>query len=293
MGVVLTRRELEETAFEFFRNGTIPARSQFGTERFRIGAHESFDPPTFRSSLAQDCDLLSLEGLWVSRYEPSPLWRIGCGDKLLALSAGGKQTRYVIDEITTTAPVVQLPAGTILYRIRLGIVPPDAVQFDPPPAHVRRRRYGRFDCAGVDVLYTCFDIETCLHEVRVGVADDITLATLEVKRPVRLADLSGFPEDVSPHESLSLLTRTICLGGPDYYRSCRHVAAALLAYGFDGFIHESYFSLVRPNAPKNVALFGRPLENKCLQLRSVNGIVLRRADYSYQIGPAPGDDPAG
>jgi hypothetical protein len=164
------------------------------------------------------------------------------------------------------------------------------VQFDPPPSRIRRRRYGRFDSAGVEVLYTCFDIETCLHEVRAGVADDITLATIELKRTVRVADLTGFPEEVPSQHSLNLLARTICLGGPHYYRSCRRVAAALLAYGFDGFIHESYFSLVKRDAPKNLALFGRPLETKSACLQSVNGIVLRRADYSYQIGPAPGDD---
>ena len=286
----LTAEQTEKAAFEFFRNGSIPARSQFGTERFRISDDACRNEAAFRSSLAADCDLLrSKLGIRIRRYDPSPLWRIGCGDIQLALATGAEETARVLREIVTSVPAVVFPVAKVLYRVRLGRISPDSSQFDPPPPD-NRERYGRFDSPGVDILYTSLDIETCLHEARVVIADDITLATLHSLVELKLADLTAFPDNVRPHDSLRLLSRTFSLGGENHYPSCRQVAASLRSAGFDGFIHESYFSLVKPSAPKNVALFGRPLRAGKLALASVNGIGIRNVEYSFTLGPAPGDD---
>jgi len=288
----LSDHNLEEMAFKFFRDGSIPTRSQFGTERFRTADHEPYDSAAFRSSLARDCEILRDAGIWIARYEPSPLWRIGCGDLQLAFAAGGAETQRVLRTLVASVPVRHLAAGSLLYRIRLGMIPPDAREFDPPPVS-KKRRYGRFDFKGLDVLYTSLDVETCLHEVRVGVADDVTLATLNVTKDLRLADLTSFPNDVRLHDSYNLLSRTFCLGGPNYYNLCRRVASALHSAKFDGFVHESYFSLVKPGAPENIAVFGRPLASGMIALQSVNTLRLREVLYSYEFGPAPGDDTAG
>jgi len=286
----LTAEQVEEAAFEFFINGSIPARSQFGTEQFRILDCDNGNEAAFKSSLATDCDLLRRKiGIRVCRYEPSPLWRIGCGDIQLALSVDGKRTAGVLNEIVTSVPAVVFPIATVLYRIRLGRVSPDSAEFDPPPTY-NREQHGRFDSRDVDILYTSLDIETCLHEARVAIADDITLATLHTLVELKLADLTAFPDNVDPHNSLQLLSRTFSLGGENHYPSCRQVAASLRSAGFDGFVYESHFSLVKPNAPKNVALFGRPLGARKLALTSVNGIVLRKVKYSFSFGPAPDDD---
>jgi len=284
----LTPAELHEIAFEFFRNGSIPARSQFGTERYRISDHEHVSIAHFRSSLADDCELLQAEAkVFVYEYEPSPLWRIGCGDIQLALQAGGQQTQEVLNLLSSTAPEAILRKGTTLYRVRSGAVSPHLEEFDPPPPP--RSSFGRFDSPVCEVLYTAKDIETCLHEVRVAIPDEISLATLRVETDLRVADLTAFPDNVRLHDSLNLLCRSFCLGGEHYYESCRNVAAALRSTGFAGFIYESYYSLVKPNAPKNLALFGRPLASGDVALISVNGVHLRQVDYGFQLGPAPFD----
>jgi hypothetical protein len=288
----LSQQDLEEIAFKFFRDGSIPTRSQFGTERFRTADHEPYDPADFQSSLADDCEVLSDAGIWIARYDPSPLWRIGCGDLQLAFAAGGSETRRVLRTLVTTVPERHLPPGSSLHRIRVGVIPPNPTEFDPPPPSTKRR-HGRFDSSRLDVLYTSLDVETCLHEVRIGVADDVSLATLKVAKDLRLADLTAFPKDVRLHDSYDLLCRTFCLGGPNYYKLCRRVAAELHSAGFHGFVHESYFSLVKSGAPENIALFGRPLASGLLTLRSVNTLQLRQVQYSYDFGPAPGDDTAG
>ena len=78
--------------------------------------------------------------------------------------------------------------GNSLTRHDMG-APPSAVSGD-----------GRINARGVACLYLATDEDTCIHEVRAGAFDLVTIGKFKVKRTIRLVDLSRI-DKISPFKN--------------------------------------------------------------------------------------------
>ena len=132
--------------------------------------------------------------------------------------------------------------------------------FDTPPLSLKKDP-GRFDDVGVPVFYGAFDIETCLHECRVALIDEVVLATFEAIRALRilnLFDAIAEPQPSDPWNSVGILMDKLCNSSMREYKKCRTIAHAALKAGYEGILVKSYYSQVKDKPLPNILLFGFP-----------------------------------
>jgi hypothetical protein len=181
------------------------------------------------------------------------------------------------------------------YRIRVNLTDAnkfDEGQYDAPPKP-RRRGSGRFDNPKLSLLYGSPNLQVCIHECRVTLADDIFVATLAPTRTLRLIDLSGNydqPEAISPFDDLFWFFRGLMNAShPHVYRYCRRIAQTIKDMTeADGFVYNSYYTNVAGDTGGktiNYALFGLPISEGKLKIVSINTIRLNRITYDYHLGP--------
>jgi hypothetical protein len=100
------------------------------------------------------------------------------------------------------------------------------------------------------------------------------------------------------------------LAGRHSYEIAREIAKAAAKTGLDGLIFPSYFTYVRRgNMPfqtalgishrripqfrayeqarpvQNIALFGRPIRDQIVSVRSIDQVILRGVGYNFHFGP--------
>ena len=113
----------------------------------------------------------------------------------------------VRDRIVSKLSLTEIGPSTTLYRIRLNLDNEskfDEGQFDAPPKP-RRRGLGRFDNGKLPLLYGSPNLQVCIHECRVTLADDIFVASLTPTKKLSVIDLTGNydqPKDIDPYEDL-------------------------------------------------------------------------------------------
>ena len=161
-------------------------------------------------------------------------------------------------------------------------------------------------------MYASPDLEVCVHECRVTAEDDLYVATLGAVSSLRVLDLSVLltHEDATEFESLDMAVHMLFLAGTHSYPTIRRICLAALSEGFDGLIYPSYFSMLRVGSMPfetvygisrrriphlqdgerakivpNFAIFGRPIENKKVELRCIDKLILRRVRYDFHFGP--------
>jgi hypothetical protein len=72
----------------------------------------------------------------------------------------------------------------------------------------------------------------------------------------------------------------------DRHEECQLLARIIRDVGqYDGFIYKSYHSPVMPSPGVNVALFGSPISEGKLEVRSINNVFLRKIRAEFQLGP--------
>lgn len=285
---------LESGAAEFFVQGSVTPETLAPV--FQVNRLNPC-PATLDPTLAADAETLRrIAGLVVFDYGP-PLWQLGFTDHYHEFKEGDPQT--IADAMVRTTSSVNVPVGTALYRIRRNIaVGPDILDpatFDPPGADVQRQP-GRWDDLTSPVLYVSDDVELCLHECRVALADEIVLATLVTTRNLNLLDVSQglgstgptpFQDGALFADFMSRSRRN------DWLAICRAMSAAARRAGYDGMRYTSYYSFAMDaERGLNLALFGRPLAEGSLALRSVNRVRLANVRYGYDFGPTLYQDAA-
>ena len=82
------------------------------------------------------------------------------------------------------------PKGTKLYRARIcnDIKGFEKSEMGAPPAHLRKA--GRVNPEGIGVLYLTSDEQTALSEVRAGTFDYVTIGTFQLKKEIRVVNIS-------------------------------------------------------------------------------------------------------
>lgn len=117
-------------------------------------------------------------------------------------------------------------------------------------------------------------------------------------------------EEATEFESLDMAVHMLFLAGAHSYPVTRRIVGAVREAGFDGIVYPSYFSLLRlgimpfetayglsrrrfPSVQQyeqeksipNIAIFGRPIEEKKLEIQCINRLILNRVEYGVHFGP--------
>ncbi|MDA9509432.1 hypothetical protein XI09_33310 [Bradyrhizobium sp. CCBAU 11386] len=235
---------------------------------------------------------------------------VGEVEPLKALES--EETRKgVLERILKEYPTKTLKPDNLFYRIRVApSVPENAGEYDSPPKPSDNP--GRLDSLDLRVMYGSQDLQVCIHECRVTADDDLFVATLAPKKDLKLLDLTELlvEEHATEFKSLDMAVHMLFLAGKHSYQIAREVALAAQRVGFDGVLYPSYFSMLRSGGipfetltgishrriPKfsdrekakivpNIAIFGRPLSEEKVEIKSINRLILARVEYDVRFGP--------
>ena len=310
-GRKLTRYLIRLLAYRFFVWGTLH-RTPYGAAPL-VQFNERHAPDLVAASPWPEEDMRLIEravGIGFFRYGPR-FWMIGLNieplDALQDPMKRGKILRRICDEY----PTIVLHESHKFYRLRKNLEQPeDFSQYDSPP--VEEAGCGRLDSEGFPVMYASQDLPICIHECRVAAEDEVFVATLATTQDLKLLDLTAllFQPDKDEFESLDMAVHMLFLAGKNSYDICRAIALTADEFGYDGLVYPSYFSLLQTGKvpfettfgmshrrlPKlaeqeqskivaNLALFGRPVEQGRVEIRSINRLVLRKVQYDFHFGP--------
>jgi hypothetical protein len=202
----------------------------------------------------------------------------------------GSLRSSTIHEIVKKLRITMLPAGTLAFRIRLNLSGHQRFlpkQFDSPPGG-RTRGFSRFDSKAEPILYSSPSLAVCIHECRVTLADEIFVASLRLKRDLRMIDLSGNydqPDDVDPFDDLTYFFGGLMLSSRRY-EQCRRIARVIRSDpAIDGIIYRSFFTNVIGAPALNYGFFGHPIAAGALEVSSINTIRIDKVNYEFSLGP--------
>jgi hypothetical protein len=296
LAAMVDAESLTEAMHSFFVSGSYIAETMASV--YQINDRNP-DPARFDTTLETDAQLAcKLTGRVIFHYGP-PLWRVGETDLKSECDLGGAIRTAALESLITIVPRITLPAGARLFRIRRNPEPDETIAttaaFDPPPITVPRSP-GRWDDGITPMLYASDDIELCLHECRVTLADEIVVATLSCEREITLLDLTAdIPFGPStPFEDPNIFAAFLSLSRDEKWLDhARSLSVVARDAGLNGIRYTSYYAQAKHDSSAlNVALFGRPLAAGMISLQSVNRIRLTDARYSYTFGPVLYNDSA-
>lgn len=131
------------------------------------------------------------------------------------------------------------------------------IAYDAPP--IQRLEDGRMNLECNTVLYGAFNVETCIHETRVAIDDEIYIATLNPTKELKFLDfcrIKAAKNEPTPFEQLGLAISQIFLAGTQSYRITQAFSKYAFEHGYDGVIYPSYFNSVRDKKFRNIVIFG-------------------------------------
>jgi hypothetical protein len=260
---------------------------------YKLTASRALMSGKFDPTLEDDYQMLIEHYNIGVRHNAPAEWRMGMTDHYHALSGSYEDALQILDEIISVASNRILPSNTKLYRVRTnvrdGVAMP--ISYDAPP-NFTTRTPGRYDDNDLPLLYASFDIETCIHECRCTVLDEIVIATLRTTRDLRIVDFESLdePAPLTPFQCIGHFLHGLSVATEDEYPKCRMLSRRLFERGFDGFTYRSFFSKVKGNALTNIALFGHPIREAKVSMTSVNRIKIDRIDYGFSLGPVMQSD---
>jgi RES domain len=307
-GRKLSADRLDDLAHRFFVWGSLQRAAYGAAPRIQFNEHQttSISVPSW---LEADMRLIE-RVLHVGFFHYGPrLWMIGEVEPLKDLQHPATQAT-LIARILREYPERALRSPDIFYRIRKAPNSPEQPdEYDSPP--IAFSGQGRLDSPGFPVMYASPDLEVCVHECRVTAEDDLYIATLAPLSELRLLDLSALlTEKATEFESLDMAVDMLFLAAAHSYPVSRQISLPAKTAGFDGLVYPSYFSLLRvgsmpfqtvygisyrripelqdyerAKAIPNLAIFGRPIEEGRVEVRSINRLILHRVAYGVHFGP--------
>jgi|ERR1700730_329605 len=155
----------------------------------------------------------------------------------------------IVDKVLERCRKFILPKGTRFYRIRKnpqGSI--DPVSYDSPPADHTSSRLSQ---GKNPILYGAFDVETCIHESRCRIDDEICIAMMRSPR----------------------------------HDECQIIGERAFRHGISAVQFPSLFSQVLDQEHANIAIFGHPLAERKAKIHSYNRVKLERVRYEYILGP--------
>ena len=311
-GRKLNKELVIKLAYRFFVSGTVhrtyfggAPMIQFNEQQYK---NSSIDVPKW---IEDDIKLIE-DTIKVGFFYYGPrLWMVGEVEPLKKLEL--KSERHgIIHRILKEYPARIILKKEIIYRLRKEPKDPSNFEeYDSPPLGNENLGKGRFDSINFPIMYASQDLEICVHECRVTVDDNLFLATLYPTRNLKLLDLTEIlDENETEFESLDMAVHMLFFTGEYSYDITREIAFSAYQAGFDGLIFPSYFSLIRTGVMPfdsiygisirkfpfykthvksqiipNIALFGRPVEEKIIAVKCINRLVLSKIKYDVLFGP--------
>lgn len=291
IGKKLSHENIQMLCDRFFISGTYEKMMFGGASVLNVSEEGLFEPDIVVSdNLKYDMSLLHKQ-LGVGFFYAAPqMWRLGLISWLEYLTGKNRKKKEcaIRKLIARIAPKIVGPES-MFYRIRTnitdGIVEPK--MYDAPPSEYASE--GRLNVAGNPVLYAAFDIETCIHECRATINDTLHIATIKPLTELKLLDFTEVIADskeYTPFEMLDIAIRFLFTANSTTYPITQALAAKVKDKGYDGIIYSSFFNQVRPKEYKNIALFGRPVEEGKVCIYCINRIQLETVQYQFLLGPA-------
>lgn len=311
-GRKLTKQNAIDISYRFFVAGTMHRGKFGGAPRVQFNEHYYQKGGMYFASNSLNKDMQLLEEkikIGFFPYEPR-LWMIGEIEPLIDLQIEQKQFG-IIQRVLKEYPTKSLSINETFYRVRICPSRPDQPEeYDSPPFGLEGN--GRLDSKGFPVMYCSQDIDVCIHECRASAEDDIYVATLRPKKTLNLLDLThALEENTTELESLDLAIHMLFLSRSHSYDISRKISKSAHDAGFDGIIYPSFFSLIRTGGSpfesiyglsvrlrhperqkyieaftiRNMALFGRPIEDEKLSVDCINRIIIEQVGYHGHLGP--------
>jgi hypothetical protein len=191
----------------------------------------------------------------------------------------------VVDRVIDRCSVVSLPKGARFYRIRKNPnESTDPSSYDSPPPE--KCGSSRFSQGTSSIMYGAFDMETCIHESRCRIDDEICMATLETLVELPTLNLVDPPYDAekdTPWTSPSVFLRQVMRSSN--HDECQLIGERAFARGIAAIQFPSFFSQVLDQEHANIAILGRPVAEGKIRLHSLNRVKLEQARYDYTFGP--------
>lgn len=283
VGSRLTLEKARELASDYIVGGSF-YRTTFGGSPVYMISDVGHDDHLFEN----DPDLVFLLkkcGLSAFLYAPAT-WRVGMTSWLEKLQSKGCSTRKkAVERLIGECDKTECESGTVFYRLltRLYGDCSDPLSYDSP--HWKYQKKGRFGLYGTSVLYLSSSIESAIHECRVTVEDDMQLASVSIRDPLRIVDLTKTLNDSGePWEDLSLSLSFICSTGEKAYPITRAIARSAFEQGYDGIYYWSFFNQISPEKGKNLVLFGSPVKEGKVEIISIDRLLLDQIKYSFSLG---------
>lgn len=288
IGAKFTKQALDAICSEFFVQGSVFSGRGWFAPLIQFNQYDRPIDEIGGESLRADIRRLSQSfGVRVFLYGP-PLWMFGKPpeeDGSQAWTDADFQTICDYHHERTIGPQTQF------FRVQKDIKSrPDDARFCSPPDEFRTE-CGRFDSPSLPVHYCSLDVETCLHESRVKLSDDIFVATLRPREAIKLLDLSSPKSDVevSPFDDPRIWLRSLIYDHASY-ETCQRLAAHIYSLGYQGFIVESFFQQAAKKKHLNLCIFGRPVVSGSVLVEGINRVSLRNISFEYGFGPGVFDD---
>lgn len=297
-GALLDLTTLKKLFADFFCGGSVAAA--YLPPVFRVGERE--DPDINLEQTANtDYELIkSLIGDQLRRHTP-PLYQLGYTQiRTMIENALRQNPETASDEIKggfddsfrlllKAANISELTASQQIYRAR--IAPENSLnteEYDSPP--VSRITPNRVASPGAQLLCGAFDVETCVAELKPHIDDivhhKIFVATLGPLVTLKLVDFTAIDRDRTAEQDTLF---AFFAANTSSYIFTQLLSSFVRGQGYDGVIYPSALSCIAPAQSKickNVALFGAPLAERKLKVKSINRIVISTIAYDLDLGPA-------
>lgn len=171
----------------------------------------------------------------------------------------------------------------------------DAKGSDAPPAS--KTPAGRANPSGISYLYISDDIKTAMMEVRPNLYQTVSIATIEIKKELRVFDFCYIvlnETDIGKNFDLSIIASQFSApnyGGAENYYATQYLCEFIKELGFDGI---RFTSSLNPEG-KNIVLFDTnedPITNcKNYTIKESKVYSVQKLDLNYQmIAPAAQED---
>lgn len=286
-GVKLNETLIETLIENFFVKGSVNLNSGTFESIYKV-LGESFSDINFDYTLKNDYKLLMDNSVDKLNYNAPALWRLGETDFTSDLreSINTKEKEKIdkeLDKIIKISKTYTIKKGTKLFRIRLNAkdIHLDS-SFDSAPLNISKE--GRLNSNCDSVFYGAFDIETCIHEVRTTVYDEIILVTYEANEDIVLIDLEKMEDTIYDNPQWGIIPFIEYEFYSPQYNFTQLIAKRIKELGFKGIKYKSFYSKVRDDIHSNFALFGFPLKEEILKIHSLNRIRLNNIKYDFTIG---------
>ena len=163
----------------------------------------------------------------------------------------------------------------------------DAAQSDAPPND--KAPAGRANPKNISYLYIAEDIKTALMEVRPNLTQEASIATIRIKKKMKLFDFC-YVEPTEGEKGKSLYLSIISsafsapnFGGEDNYYATQYLCEFIKELGFDGI---RFYSSLNPSG-RNVVLFNTNVDplTKCKNYEITESKVysITKLDLDYEL----------